>query len=288
MEAKSVGSTAAVRVGISDSAGTECAITDREFADFRDFVFQAAGISLSPAKKALVSGRLMKRLRHYQLSSYKEYFDFITSGREPAELQTALDLLTTNETYFFREPQHFDFLGKTILAAQPPGQTFRIWSAACSSGEEPYTLAMVLADSLKTTPWEILASDISSTVLSKAQTGHYSVERAEKIPPAFLKAYCLKGIGPQGGTFLIDPKLRSRIRFMSVNLNASLPQVGIFDVIFLRNVMIYFNAETKRQVVARLLSVLKPGGYFFVSHSETLHGVTDALKMVQSSIYRKL
>lgn len=288
MEAKSVGLTAAVRMGVPDSAGTECAITDREFADFRDFVFQAAGISLSPAKKTLVSGRLMKRLRHYQLSSYKEYFDFIMSGREPAELQTALDLLTTNETYFFREPQHFDFLRKTILSAQPPGQTFRIWSAACSSGEEPYTLAMVLADSLKTTPWEILASDISSSVLSKAQAGHYSVERAEKIPPALLKAYCLKGIGAQGGTFMIDPKLRSRIRFMSVNLNASLPQVGTFDVIFLRNVMIYFNAETKRQVVARLLSVLKPNGYFIVSHSETLHGVTDALKMVQSSIYRKL
>lgn len=282
-----MGVPAAVRSGMADSGVTECAITDREFADFREFVYQSAGISLSPAKKALVSGRLMKRLRHYQLSSYKEYFDFIVSGREPAELQTALDLLTTNETYFFREPQHFDFLRKTILSAQPPGQTFRIWSAACSSGEEPYTLAMVLADSLKTTPWEMVASDISATVLNKAQAGHYSMERAKNIPPAYLKAYCLKGIGPQGGTFLIDPKIRSQIQFLSVNLNAALPQVGIFDVIFLRNVMIYFNMETKRQVVARLLSVLKPGGHFFISHSETLHGVTDALKMVQSSVYRK-
>lgn len=282
-----MGVPAAVRSGMADSGVTECAITDREFADFRDFVYQAAGISLSPAKKALVSGRLMKRLRHYQLSSYKEYFDFIVSGREPAELQTALDLLTTNETYFFREPQHFDFLRKTILSAQPPGETFRIWSAACSSGEEPYTLAMVLADSLKITPWEMVASDISATVLNKAQAGHYSMERAKNIPPAYLKAYCLKGIGPQGGTFLIDPKIRSRIQFLSVNLNAALPQVGTFDVIFLRNVMIYFNMETKRQVVARLLSVLKPGGHFFISHSETLHGVTDALKMVQSSVYRK-
>lgn len=282
-----MGVPAAVRSGMADSSVTECAITDREFADFRDFVYQTAGISLSPAKKALVSGRLMKRLRHYQLSSYKEYFDFIVSGREPAELQTALDLLTTNETYFFREPQHFDFLRKTILSAQPPGQTFRIWSAACSSGEEPYTLAMVLADSLKTTPWEMVASDISATVLNKAQAGHYSMERAKNIPPAYLKAYCLKGVGPQGGTFLIDPKIRSQIQFLSVNLNASLPKVGTFDVIFLRNVMIYFNTETKRQVVARLLSVLKPGGHFFISHSETLHGVTDALKMVQSSVYRK-
>ena len=276
-----------VHASISNVPAGEIAISDREFADFQEFVYQSAGITLSSAKKALVSGRLLKRLRHYQLSSYRDYFQMIMSGQEPAELQTALDLLTTNETYFFREPQHFDYLRTTILPARKPGDAFRIWSAACSSGEEPYTLAMVLADNLGTTPWDIVASDISSRVLASAQAGQYSMERAEKITKAYLKSYCLKGVGSQAGTFLIDPKLRSRIRFLSVNLNASLPQVGTFDVIFLRNVMIYFNAETKRQVVDRLLSVLKPGGHFIISHSESLHGITDQLKMVRSSIYRK-
>ena len=211
----------------------------------------------------------------------------IMSGQEPAELQTALDLLTTNETYFFREPQHFEYLRTAILPSRKPGEAFRIWSAAWSRGEEPYTLAMVLADQLGATPWEMVASDISSRVLAAAQAGQYPMERAEKIPQAYLKAYCLKGIGAQAGRFLIDPKLKSRIRFLSVNLNASLPQVGTFDVIFLRNVMIYFNTDTKRQVVERLLSVLKPGGHFIISHSESLHGITDRLKMVRSSIYRK-
>jgi chemotaxis protein methyltransferase CheR len=276
-----------VHASLSNVATSEIAISDQEFADFQEFVYQSAGITLSSAKKALVSGRLLKRLRHYQLSSYRDYFQMIMSGQEPAELQAALDLLTTNETYFFREPQHFEYLRTAILPTRKPGDAFRIWSAACSSGEEPYTLAMVLADQLGATPWELVASDISSRVLAAAQAGQYPMERADKIPQAYLKSYCLKGIGAQAGTFLIDPKLKSRIRFLSVNLNAPLPQVGTFDVIFLRNVMIYFNAETKRQVVDRLLSVLKPGGHFIISHSESLHGITDQLKMVRSSIYRK-
>ena len=276
-----------VPVSSSPTVSQEIALSDQEFAAFQEFVFRSAGISLSSSKKALVSGRLMKRLRHYQLSSFREYFQLITGGHEPTELQTALDLLTTNETYFFREPQHFEFLRGTILPTRKLGESFRIWSAACSSGEEPYTLAMVLADNMGTTPWEIVASDISSRVLATAQAGHYPLERAEKIPPQYLKAFCLKGVGAQAGTFLIDPAVRNRIRFMSVNLNSPLPQIGQFDVIFLRNVMIYFNAETKRQVVDRLLEVLKPGGYFIISHSESLHGITDRLKMVRSSIYRK-
>lgn len=265
----------------------DLSISDREFEAFRKFIFQAAGISLSPAKKMLVSGRLAKRVRHHRLPSFQSYFEFISSGQQPGELQTAVDLLTTNETYFFREPQHFEFLKTTIVAAHPPGQTFRIWSAACSSGEEPYTLAMVLAATFNTTPWELVASDISSKVLKQAQAGQYPMERAERIPPAYLKAYCLRGIGACQGTFLIDPTLRQRMQFLSVNLNEPLPKLGQFDVIFLRNVMIYFNPETKKQVVSRLLEVLKPGGYFFVSHSETLHGVTDALTVVQASIYQK-
>jgi chemotaxis protein methyltransferase CheR len=263
------------------------ALNDREFSQFQSWLYGAAGISLSPAKKALVAGRLFKRLKHYELDSYGEYFKLIMSGQRNGELQVALDLLTTNETYFFREPKHFDFLRQQVLPKAAPGKTFRVWSAASSSGEEPYSLAMTLAENLGTTPWEIIGSDISSQVLAKARAGHYPMERATNLPEPLLHKYCLKGIGKQQGTFLVERSLRSRVNFIQVNLNEALPELGEFDVIFLRNVMIYFDQETKIKVVARLLPRLKSGGYFIVSHSESLNGVSDAMKLVAPSIYRK-
>jgi chemotaxis protein methyltransferase CheR len=146
---------------------------------------------------------------------------------------------------------------------------------------------MTLAETLGEQPWEIVASDICTRVLEKARSGHYPMERAEDISPELLARYCLKGFGDQAGTFLVERRLRNRIRFMQVNLNADLPRLGEFDIIFLRNVMIYFDVETKRRVVQRMLSHLKSGGYFLVSHSETLHGITDALQAVAPSVYRK-
>lgn len=262
-------------------------LNDNEFQQFKSWIYEAAGINLSPAKKALVAGRLAKRLKHYDLASYGEYFRLITQKSEAAELQIALDLLTTNETYFFREPKHFDFMRTQVLPKVQPGKTFRVWCAASSSGEEPYTIAMTLADGLPSTPWEIVASDISSRVLEKARAGHYPMERAEDIPKSLLSRHCLKGVGAQEGTFLMENSLRSRVQFMQVNLNTALPKLGEFDVIFLRNVMIYFDMDTKRQVVARMLPLLKSGGHFIVSHSESLNGITDSLKIISPSIYRK-
>ena len=263
------------------------AISDQEFTQFQKMVYDIAGISLSSAKKTLVSGRLSKRLKHYGLGSYGEYFSLIKSGGNPEETQAALDLLTTNETYFFRESKHFDFLKNNILPAKKAGATFRIWCAASSSGEEPYTLAMMLADSLGESPWEIVASDISSRVLEKAQLGLYPMERAENIPQRFLKSYCLKGVGSQEGMFAVDKRLRSRVRFMQINLNTALPGIGEFDAVFLRNVMIYFDMETKRQVVNRIFPLIKPGGWLLIGHSESLNGVTDVLKSHAPSVYRK-
>ena len=262
-------------------------ISDAEFVRFKTLAKSIAGIHLSDAKKALVCGRLSRRLTHYGLDSYGEYFKLIEAGREPGELQTALDLLTTNETYFFREPKHFDFLRQRILPERRPGAPFRIWSAASSSGEEPYTLAMILADVLGETPWEIIASDLSTRVLERAQRGVYPMERAHNIPQQYLKSYCLKGVGAQAGNFVIDRRLRARVRFLQVNLNQTLPALGEFDVVFLRNVMIYFDLATKRQVVSRILSLLKPGGWLMVGHSESLNGVTDDVRAVAPSIYRK-
>jgi chemotaxis protein methyltransferase CheR len=262
-------------------------LSDSEFQQFKSWLYEAAGINLSPAKKPLVAGRLGKRLKHYGLNSYGEYFRLIKQQSEAVELQHALDLLTTNETYFFREPKHFDFLRLHILPKVQPGKTFRVWCAASSSGEEPYTIAMTLAEGLLSTPWEIVASDISTRVLEKARSGHYPMERAEDIPQPLLAKYCLKGTGTQEGTFLLERGLRSKVKFMQVNLNETLPRLGEFDLVFLRNVMIYFDMETKRQVVARIVPLLKPGGHFIVSHSESLNGVDDSLKIVTPSIYRK-
>lgn len=262
-------------------------LRDSEFFQFQGLLHRLAGISLSPAKKALVSGRLAKRIKHHRLGSYGDYFRLLTSGREPQELQIAIDLLTTNETYFFREPKHFDFLRRHVLPAQRPGSALRVWSAACSSGEEPYSIAMLLAECLREAPWEIVASDISSRVLDRARSGHYAMERAGHIPPEYLRAHCLKGVGRQEGTFMIGRALRGRIDFRQINLNEPLPRLGEFHVIFLRNVMIYFDLETKRRVVPRLMAALRPGGHLLIGHSESLNGVVDDLRAVAPSIYRK-
>jgi chemotaxis protein methyltransferase CheR len=262
-------------------------LSDKEFIQFQRFIFDEAGITLSDAKKPLVTGRLAKRLRAHNLESYSDYLKLLSSGNAQGEVQMAVDLLTTNETYFFREPKHFDFLREQARAARKNPGAFRVWSAASSTGEEAYSIAMVLSDCLEHRPWEVVGSDISTRVLEKARSGHYSEERGRNISPEYLKRFCLKGTGTQQGTLLIDRSLRNRAQFFQANLNATLPQFGMFDIIFLRNVMIYFNDDTKRHVVKNVLSRLKPGGYFLVGHSESLNGITDAVKQQTAAIYRK-
>ena len=263
-------------------------LTDTDFQRIQAFIHRHAGINLSPAKKALVSGRLLKRLRHRGLIGFGDYFRLVESGNEPAETQLAIDLLTTNETYFFRERKHFDFLRDRVLPKLTRQRLCRIWSAACSSGEEPYSIAMLLDDRLGGQPWELLASDLSSRVLATARAGHYPMTRGEQIPRDLFSRYCLKGVGRQEGSFLVDRKLRALVKFFSANLNQPLPQIGGFDVIFLRNVMIYFDAATKLQVVRRLTPQLNEGGYLFIGHSESLHGLDVDLKQVQPAIYQRV
>lgn len=262
-------------------------LKDVEFSKFQSWLYEATGINLTASKKALVAGRLQKRLTHHNLKSYGEYFQLIMSKAATAELQIATDLLTTNETYFFREPKHFDYLRQRILPQVNPARPFRIWSAASSSGEEVYTIAMVVANELTNNQWEVLGSDISTHVLQIAKNAHYPIGRASTIPKHLLSEYCLKGVGNQEGTFLIDRDLRNRVSFAHINLIETLPNIGEFDVIFLRNVMIYFDLDIKRKVIATILPRLKPGGYLFISHSETLNGVSDALKLISPSIYQK-
>ncbi|MEY2632703.1 MAG: hypothetical protein RIR00_1357 [Pseudomonadota bacterium] len=266
----------------------DAGITDTEFGLFQRLIYKIAGISLSEAKKPLLVGRLNRRLKHYGLASYGQYYRMLASGEHPAELQHMVDLLTTNETYFFREPQHFAFLRDEILSRHNRAAPFRAWSAASSSGEEAYTLAMVLAESLGRAPWEIVGSDISTQVLAKAAQGHYSLQRTEGIPPALMRKYCLKGVRAQEGSFLIVPELRQHTAFYQINLMQPVdPGIGDFDVIFLRNVMIYFDLETKARVVHHLLPRLKAHGHLIIGHSETLNGITDRVSMLRPTIYRK-
>lgn len=278
--------SSAHRFGVNSQV-VNAVLHDQEFAQFRDMIYRIAGISMSPAKKQLVSSRLAKRVRHHNLSSYGDYFRLITSPNGRAELQVAVDSLTTNETHFFREPKHFDFLRQQVIPARRAGRGLRIWSAACSSGEEPYSIAMMLDESLGKEPWEVVGSDISTHVLEKARHGLYPAERIPEIPKPYLSRYCLKGVGEHHGTMLIEPSLRERVRFMPHNLLETPAKMGDFDVIFLRNVMIYFDQDTKRQVVSRLLPLLRPGGYFLIGHSESLNGVTEDVRLVMPAVYRK-
>lgn len=259
-------------------------LSDNEFRQFQALIYKIAGINLSDAKKSLVSGRLMKHVIHRELTSFGDYFEVLMHDK--SELQIAVDSLTTNETFFFREPKHLDYLRDTILPNFASNRPFRIWSAASSSGEEAFSIAMVLADRLGDRSWEVVGSDISQRMLEKARLGHYSLERADGIPKAYLKHFCMKGIRAQEGTFLVCDSLRSRVSFRQVNLKEPLPQMGVFDVIFIRNVMIYFDLEIKKGVVQRILPLLRPGGYLFVSHSESLTGFNGRLQPIMPSVYR--
>lgn len=262
-------------------------ISNAEFAQFQKLIYSIAGISLADGKKVLLVGRLGRRLKHFSLSSFAEYYRLIASGSAADELQIMVDLLTTNETYFFREEAHFEFLTKAIVARHPAGAPFNVWSAAASTGEEIYTIAFVLADALGLeAPWSVVGSDISTAVLATAERGLYWLDRTRGLPQAYLRKYCLKGVRSQEGGFMIAPEIKRHTRFRQVNLNRPLPALGRFHVIFLRNVMIYFDAETKRQVVARLVEQLHPGGYLIVGHSESLNGLTNTLRAIKPTIYQ--
>lgn len=260
-------------------------ISSEEFAWLSRFLHALTGIELKPGKEAMVMGRLDRRLRHHGITSYSEYFRRLGDG-DPMETRLVVDLLTTNETSFFREPAHFELLDQWLRTLDPR-QRLRIWSAASSSGEEVWTLAMTVAERLGTdTDWEILGTDISTRVLETASRALYPVEAAERIPQNLLRKYCLKGRDEYEGYLAISPDLRAHAKFKHANLINLPDTLGPFDVVFLRNVMIYFNAETKARLVGRVEQTLRPGGWLFVSHSESLNGLGSGLRMIQPSVYR--
>ena len=199
----------------------------------------------------------------------------------------ALDLLTATETCFFREARHFEHLHGVLTERKSGRASFRAWSAACSTGEEPYSIAMVLADLLPPQGWEVLASDISVRVLDTARRGHYSMARAAHVPPEYLHRFCRKGVEAEQGTLLVSRALRECVEFAQINLNAHLPSLDKFDVIFLRNVLSYFEGETRRRVAQRVVDCLRPGGYLYIGHSESLQEMGLPLHSEAPAIYRK-
>lgn len=259
---------------------------EKEFHVFQKFIFQETGISLTEAKKGLVQSRLAKRLHEKNIDNFVEYLRLVQIDHiEKIEM---INQITTNETYFFREQKHFDFLA-SYAKKLPLNERLRVWSAASSVGAEAYSLAMLLDDLLLSSQWEVLGTDINTEVIKKARMGLYPESWIDKIPQAYRQKYCLKGKGRYEGQFLIDRKIVPNIRFQTGNLLEHQREVGLFDVIFLRNVLIYFNEETRRLVVENVTANLKKGGYFIISLTEHLQNLDIAyLKKIDSSIYQKV
>ncbi len=274
-------------------------LTDREFKLFQSLIHKEAGIYLSEVKKALLVGRLSRRIRELGLDSFEAYYRHVVEGPNPTERVELINNICTHETQFFREPRQFEFLEQTLAprwraeaeAGARPKQ-IRAWSAACSSGEEPVSMAMSLLYHFPVSAgWsvEVLATDISTRVLDKARAATWPIERAGQIPPPYLKRFMLRGTGEQHNRMKAGPEIRSVVRFQQLNLQADSYAVGDgFDLIFCRNVLIYFNAASKEHVVTRLLARLAEDGLLFLGHAESLTGMRDQPRAIIPTVYSRI
>jgi chemotaxis protein methyltransferase CheR len=267
-----------------------CSLSTKEFKLFQGLVYREAGINLSDQKRALLVGRIGPRLRAVSLASFAAYYDVVTADQE--ELVRMLDAVCTNETHFFREPKQFAFLENELIPswrnAAETGQKrreVRVWSAGCSTGEEPYSIAMSLSANLPDWKIEVVATDLSTKALDRAKAGIWPIERLAQIPAHYRKPFLLRGVGLKEGYFAARDELHARIHFGRVNLHHdSYPVSGKFDAIFCRNVLIYFDAETKRRIIHRLLDRLEPHGLLFLGHSESLNSF-DRVRVAGPTVY---
>ncbi len=275
---------------------TEDGIELMEESDFKLFqalIHREAGIWLPKTKRAMLTARLTARRRALGWPAFVTYYRIVRD--DPVERVRMLDCVCTNQTRFFREPQHFDLLENGVFPAMRarllPERRIRVWSAGCSTGEEPFSLAMhLLANFPATTGWqiEILATDLSTRVLEQAREASWPVEHAADVPPAYLKRFMLRGTGASEGVMKAAPEIRQLVHFTRLNLNSSAyPFRRSFHLIFCRNVLIYFNVQTRRRVVARLTEHLAPGGYLFLGHAENVTGVVDGLRPVVPTVYER-
>jgi chemotaxis protein methyltransferase CheR len=269
-------------------------LSGREFRLFQQIILDEAGIFLADAKTALLVSRLSKRLRELGCPSFSEYYDRVRT--DDAERARMVERICTHETAFFREPKHFELLEQQVFPeweaqarAGRRERTVRAWSAGCSSGEEPYSLAMSLLASFPAKAgWriELLATDLSAAVLERARAAVWPVERASRIPTRHLKRFMLRGVGKEAGKMKAGPVLRSAVCFQQVNLRSSpLSVAGGFDLIFCRNVLIYFAPELRQQALDRLLDHLVAHGLLFLGHAETLSHAGDRVRLVMPTVY---
>ncbi len=272
-------------------------MTEKEFLRYSAFIESELGIKMPPAKKTMLEARLQKRLKAHSLASFSDYYDFVFGpDADGSELICLIDAVTTNKTDFFREPVHFDYLVRTAVPELLDGETGRtrdllVWSAGCSTGEEPYTIAMVLSEFRGTNPgfrFSVIGTDISSRVLEAAATAIYESEKIGPIPVPLRRKYLLRSKDPEKGLMRVSPELRSLVSFHRVNLMEDRYGLeGAADVIFCRNVIIYFERATQERLVGRLVRCLRDGGFLFMGHSETLMGMSLPLRTVAPTIYRK-
>jgi chemotaxis protein methyltransferase CheR len=265
-------------------------LSDRTYRELATLMHSAVGLSFNDSKKALVSSRLAPRLQRLGLGGYDDYLALIQADDEGGEFQMAVDLLTTNETYFFREPAHFELLERELTRGrQGP---LSVWSAASSFGDEAYSVAMLLSDLQLQgrigDDWSVLGTDISDRVLRAACQAVYPQERLRAVTPQRLKRYCLRGEGDSEGLVQLKDTLTRHVSFGQLNLCEPIDPLGPFDVVFLRNVLIYFDAETKRAVVDRVLSRLRPGGLFFIGMAEGRVACSTPLQALGPAAFRKV
>jgi chemotaxis protein methyltransferase CheR len=267
---------------------------DKEFKRFSEFIYSSCGIKMPPSKRTLLESRLHKRLRALSMTAFAEYCDYVFSpeGME-AEVYNLIDVVTTNTTEFFREPNHFEILNRQALPAwlQRHGlnRSIRLWSAGCSSGEEPYTLAMVLSEFAKTHQgfkFQILATDISAQILSRAASAIYPEERLGQTAQSFKKKYFLQGKGRFAGMVRVAPELRAMVTFDRLNFMDEFHFKRPHDIIFCRNVMIYFDRQTQENLLNKFCRNLAADGYLFMGHSESISGMELPLRQVAPTVYQ--
>lgn len=266
-------------------------VTAKEFDEIRSLAHRVFGLDLKTGKEALVSARLAKRVRDLQLESISHYLELLRHDGTGNELLSLIDALTTNFTSFQREPQHFNYLRKTVLdLIRNQRGTLNIWSAGCSTGEEPYTVLMNIADELGDAALDrvhLVASDISRRALGAAQAGVYDADRLRNLPEKWHSRFFQKGTGSHAGEVRIKPYLREKIEFRRVNLMEPFESIPSFHLIFCRNVMIYFDKPTQERLIGKFSTRLEPGGWLFIGHSEGLMGIQHDLEYVMPAIYRR-
>lgn len=269
-------------------------LSARDFREVSSFIYEYCGIKMPETKRSMLEGRLRKRLRATGYPTFSEYCDYLfRHGGMEAESVFLIDVVTTNKTDFFREPNHFDYMEKIVLPALGRKGVGRIraWSSACSTGAEPYTMAMILAEAAEkgTIPdYSILATDLSTEVLQKARSGIYTQELVDPVPPDLRHKYVLQAKERQRNDVRITPKLRSKVGFARMNLMNPTYEIGDpVHILFCRNVLIYFDKKTQIHVLTQLCKCIAPGGYLFIGHSETLTGADLPVKQVANTIFVK-